>query len=154
MLSIEALGLTGNALAGAQALEAKFPGLQFTSGRRAVPDQARAMAGNIVLNRKWIGETYVDTLASRALQHWVDTNPQAKTAVAIAAGLTAVMTPWGDAMKALLSKHFSGQAFDLQPLAQGALANAVIAFIHTLPGLDKFLTREGGLIRWHLQFHN
>jgi hypothetical protein len=29
----------------------------FTSGRRDKDDQARAMASNVVKNRKWIGET-------------------------------------------------------------------------------------------------
>ena len=49
-----------------------------------------------------------------------------------------------------LSKHLSGDAFDVQPVT--ANADAIKADIRSLEGLDKFLDKEGGLIRWHAQF--
>src|SRR3569623_1135971 len=116
-MSIDHLELVGAAKSGAQALLVKFPEIVFTSGRRGVADQARAMASNVIKNRQWIAGTYVDTAESRALQHWIDAHPQAVTQGAIAAGLEQVMPPWSDTQRANVSKLFSGQAFDVQPVA-------------------------------------
>lgn len=150
-MDIDGLGLVGPARAGAVAVLAKFPDVVFTSGRREVADQARAMAGNVAVRRKWIEQTYAATPESASLQAWVDHHPEAKTAAQLAAGFTAIMAGWTDAQKGRLSKHFSGQAWDLQPMA-GPRGTAVKAFIRALPGLTKFLEKEGGLIRWHAQF--
>lgn len=147
------LDLAEPAYAAAVALERAHPDhVDFTSGRRGVQAQARAMAGNVVLNRKWIAETYVDTPASRMLQAWVDGHPQATTALAIEQGFSILMTSWSPTLRGELSKHFSGLAFDVRPLPPGPIANAVKATIRKLPGLVKFLEREGGLVRWHCQF--
>ena len=67
-------------------------------------------------------------------------------------GLAAIMAGWNDAQKSRLSKHFAGRAFDLQPMAPGVAANKVKAFIRALPGAPLFLEKEGGLLRWHVQF--
>jgi hypothetical protein len=151
-LAIPELDLAPAALNGATTLLAAHPGIVFTSGRRDVTAQARAMASNIVANRQWVAETYKATPERAALQDWVDAHPAANTQAAIADGLAAVMAPWNDVQKGRLSKHFSGQAFDLQPMAPGAAADAVKAAIHALPGAPLFLEREGGLLRWHVQF--
>lgn len=151
-MDIDHLGLVGPARAGALAIAAQFPEAQFTSGRREVADQARAMAGNVAVNRRWIEQTYSASAESRALQAWVNAHPDAKTAAALAAGFVTVMAHWSDEQKARLSKHFSGQAWDLQPMAPGPRATACKAAIRKLPGLTKFLEKEGGLIRWHAQF--
>lgn len=132
-------------------LTVQFPAVRFTSGRRAVPDQARAMAGNVVKNRQWIAQTYVPTAESQRLQLWVSRNPQADTAAEIAAGLAGIMANWTDAEKAHLSKHFSGEAFDVQPVP-GPAGTPIKAAIRKLPGVKKFLEKEGGLVRWHAQF--
>ena len=50
-----------------------------------------------------------------------------------------------------MSKHFSGEAFDVQPVP-GSKGEAIKAAIRKLPGLVKFLEAEGGLVRWHAQF--
>lgn len=142
----EELNLEPTAATAAAALLAAHPGVVFTSGRRGVAEQASAMASNIVRNRQWIVQTYVGTPESHSLQSWVDTNPNVAEQANIAAGLAAIMTPWTDAQKAALSKHFSGQAFDVQP---GSCPEEAI---RALPGLTKFLTGEGGLVRWHAQF--
>ncbi|ATQ43532.1 hypothetical protein [Caulobacter mirabilis] len=148
---IDELELAPRAKAAALALKRAHPTVIITSGRRSAPDQARAMAGNIARNRQWIAQTYVSHAESRALQAWVDAHPQARTRDTIAAGLLSVMNSWTDAQKGRLSKHFSGEAFDIRPVA-GAAGAEIKRTIRALPGLTKFLEREGGLIIWHAQF--
>ena len=150
-MNSEQLGLAPNALAAARALQTAHPNVVFTSGRRTVDQQASAMASDIVANRKWISETYVATPQRTQLQAWVDANPSARTQAAIAQGLAAIMSAWTDAEKGAVSKHFSGEAFDVQPVP-GPPGEAIVATIKALPGLTKFLTLEGGLVRWHAQF--
>lgn len=150
-MDIDALDLAPVADRAARELLAKCPDVRFTSGRRGVEDQARAMAGNVVSNRRWIEQTYTASPEAVTLQTWVTNHPEAKTREAIAAGLTAIMLKWDDKRKGRLSKHFSGEAFDVQPVADPRGAQ-IKAAIRTLPGLQKFLEREGGLIRWHAQF--
>ena len=151
-MDVSDLDLAEPALAGATRLQHQFPNIVFTSGRRTVTDQARAMASNVVHNRDWIAQTYRATPERAELQAWVDTHPQATTRAALQAGLKHVMDGWTDKQKDKLSKHFSGLAFDVQPLPNGATATAVKAAIRALPHLVKFLETEGGLVRWHAQF--
>ncbi len=147
---IEALILNETARQAAYDLKAKHPEVVFTSGRRDKADQARAMASNVVKNRNWIAQTYKPTPVSAACQKWVDSNPQAKSADVIKAGLLSVLNQFGDPELRRLSKHLSGDAFDVQPVTQNA--EQIKADIKALVGLDKFLDKEGGLIRWHAQF--
>jgi hypothetical protein len=135
----------------AQAVLALDPELVITSGRRKVEDQARAMSQNVARNRRWIAQTYITTTGSRELQAWVDAHPLVVKPQAIEAALAEIMHDWSDAQKAALSKHFSGQAFDLNPLPAGPHADQVAGRIHVTPGVVKFLTMEGGLRRWHVQ---
>jgi hypothetical protein len=148
--AIEALNLRGTAKNAAYELKKLHPSVKFTSGRRGKDDQARAMASNVVENRKWIEQTYVSTTVSKACQKWVDDNPDKKTKDSIAAGLLAVMDAHTDADLAKLSKHLSGDAFDVQPVETNA--DAIKKTIRGLTGLDEFLEKEGGLVRWHAQF--
>lgn len=151
-MEVAELELEGQAHAGAVALKAAFPEVVFTSGRRGVQAQAHAMASNIVKNRAWILETYRTTAMAQELQSWVNRHGECTTVDQITAGLVACMSTWTDADKALLSRHFSGQAFDVQPF-DGGNSDAIKAFIRSLSGIDKFLEREGGLVRWHAQFN-
>ena len=146
-MTIDDLDLEPIAKKAATILQNKFPELEFTSGRRTIPEQAHAMAANVVKNRKWIGQTY---LAAAKLQQWVDQHPEATTVDQISAGLAQVMNtmPEEDLLK--ISRHLTGRAFDVRPVT--ANAAAIKAFIQTLPGLNKFLEKEGGLVRWHAQF--
>ncbi len=107
------------------------------------------MAANSVHHRKWIAQTYVPTAERDALQRWIDNNSQAVTQAAISAGLESIMNGWTDDQKARVSLRFSGQAFDVQPVANG---EAIKATIRKLPNLRKFLESEGGLRRWHADF--
>lgn len=63
----------------------------------------------------------------------------------------ALMVDWDDRRKGRLSKHFSGMAFDVQPV-DGPAGDKIKAAIRKLPGLTRFLEKEGGLVRWHAQF--
>jgi hypothetical protein len=148
--AIDALQLRGHAQAGAYALKAQHPSVVFTSGRRFPSDQARAMASNVALNPKWIAQTYKASAASQACQAWVDAHPDC-TKAQIEAGLLGVFATLPDAELLKLSKHLTGDAFDVQPVQAGA--EAIKQAIRGLAGLDVFLEREGGLIRWHAQFH-
>lgn len=147
---IEALNLRGAARTAAYALKKVHSSVRFTSGRRNKDDQARAMASNVVLNRGWIEQTYAASAVSRACQKWVDKNPDKTTKEDVQAGLLSVLNQATDAQLALLSKHLSGDAFDVQPVEINA--DAIKKTIRLLKGLDRFLEKEGGLIRWHAQF--
>jgi hypothetical protein len=148
--AIEGLGLSAGAKAAAYELKKQFPSVVFTSGLRDKDEQASAMASNVVHNRLWIDQTYVDTVASRACQKWVTDHPEAKTQAQIAAGLRETLDGLSDDELNALSYHLSGDAFDVQPVAEDA--EKIKAAINELPGLHKFLDKEGGRVVWHAQF--
>jgi hypothetical protein len=148
--AIEALDLAPVAKAAAYELKRLHPRVVFTSGRGDKAGQARAMASNVVKNRKWIVQTYKASDACAACQKWVDDHPEATTQAQIQDGLLSVFNRLADNQLGVLSKHLSGNAFDVQPVDQGA--EAIKASIRGLKGLDLFLDREGGLTRWHAQF--
>jgi len=147
---IEALDLGVTARHAAYELKKVHPSVIFTSGRRNKRDQARAMSENVILNRKWIEQTYAQTIARDNCQKWVDDNPDKMTQEEIESGLANVIDALPDAELAKLSKHLSGEAFDVQPVTEDA--DKIKATIRNLPGLKVFLDMEGGLIRWHAQF--
>jgi hypothetical protein len=148
--AIEALNLAATAKTAAYALKKAHPSVTFTSGRRSKEDQARAMASNVVKNRKWIEQTYAVSDLRKSCQDWVDNNPDKKTQADIAEGLLAQFNAVTDAVLGTFSKHLSGEAFDVQPVDKDA--DAIKATIRGLSGLGKFLESEGGLVRWHAQF--
>lgn len=150
-MSVDDLDLVPYAKQAAIKLQSDFPEVVFTSGRRNVTQQANAMAGNIVLKRNWIANTYVASKERDDLQAWVDANPTATTAEAIAAGLAGIMSNWTDDQKSRFSRHFSGQAFDVHPVT-GSRGDTIKTAIKSLPNLRKFLDSEGGLVIWHSDF--
>jgi hypothetical protein len=91
----------------------------------------------------------VKTTIRDACQKWVDDNPDKKAKAEIEQGLLEVLNQYTDAQLGVLSKHISGMAFDVQPVEGG---EDIKASIKALEGLDKFLEKEGGLVRWHAQF--
>jgi hypothetical protein len=147
---IEALNLSPIARKGAYLLKQIHACVKFTSGRRTKEDQARAMAGNVVENRKWIEETYRKTSITTRCQKWVDENPDRKTHKEIQEGLLSVFNCVSPAELGELSKHLSGDAFDVQPVEKDA--DAIKQTIRDLPGRETFLDKEGGLVRWHVHF--
>lgn len=146
-MTIEELQLAPTAKNAATILQSKHPNLEFTSGRRGVFQQAHAMANNVVINRRFIEQTYI---AGAKLQQWVDQHPHARTVDEITAGLEQTMNAMPESERTRISRHLTGRAFDVRPVT--ANAEAIKADIRGLPGLNKFLEREAGLIRWHAQF--
>jgi hypothetical protein len=146
---IDQLDLSATAKTAAQQLKKAHPEIVFTSGRRDVAGQAHAMASNIVSSgdRKWIEKTYA---AAGTLQKWVDDHPKATTVEDISAGLKGLLDTMTDTDRAKISKHLSGDAFDVQPQTKDAAK--IKADMAALPGATKFLSQEGGLERWHVQF--
>ena len=149
--AIEKLLLRSIARAAAYELKRLHPQVVFTSGRRDKAAQARAMAENCVGRPNWISQTYTPNKASQACQQWVLSNPQATTAQEIAAGLLVTMNTLTDTELGQMSRHLSGDAFDIQP-TEPDTAN-IKETIRALPGLRTFLDREGGLVRWHAEFN-
>jgi hypothetical protein len=156
--AIESLSLSAVAKEAAYELKKRHPSVVFTSGLRNKADQARAMASNVVGERRWIKKTYSESTARDACQKWVDQNPQAKSKPEIAEGLKRVLDCFTDAQLGALSRHLSGNAFDVQPVEKGgeeiketlrSLANGAKKHGHKHA---KFLDKEGGLTRWHIQF--
>ena len=148
---IEKLNLRDTARRAAYTLKFKHPQVVFTSGRRNKADQARAMSQNVATKHDWIAATYAVNKASTACQAWVDANPQATTAAAIEAGLLGVLNALSDAELGQLSRHLSGDAFDLQPVEPETAG--IKDTVRTLAGLRQFLESEGGLLRWHVEFN-
>jgi hypothetical protein len=150
--SIESLNLSPTAKKAAEQLLKEYPhDIVFTSGRRDPAGQAHAMAGNVVKKRDWIEKTYASNDASKACQKWVDDHPEAKTQKQITAGLLETLKALGP-KAGQMSKHLSGDAFDIQPVKDKDKAEAIKKTIKELPGVKQFLDKEGGLEIWHVGF--
>lgn len=145
------LDLTPEAEAVARNLQERFGEMVvFSSGRRGRVEQARAMAHNVVRGgRQWIAATYRPSAPSLALQKWVDMHPAVTDVSRLTSGFAAVLARFGAAELATLSKHFTGDAFDLEPVPEPSGA-VLHAYLSTHPGI-RFLDHEGGLVRWHVQ---
>jgi hypothetical protein len=150
--AIEGLNLTRETRDLAYELKDRFPTVRFTSGRRNVSGQLRAMAGNVVKVRSFIKQVYKDSPLVRALQAWVDAHPEATTEAQIQAGLQSVANTFPIADVEALSKHTAGQAFDVQPV-NGDLGNQITNFLRdkAINNGGKFFNREANQRRWHYQ---
>lgn len=147
------LGLVGRVNQFAMDLKRSHPDVVFTDGLRMRADQARAMAKNIALaGLSWVEKTYIDSEAKRAIVKWLKANPQYKSVDAIAIGLSDLMDTLTNDQLSALSKHFKGEAVDIQPVhgLTGVLLKQSIKHLCKKHGL-KFIKREGGLERWHVQ---
>jgi len=143
--AIRVLELEPDVAAKALVLKVRCPGVVFTSGRRSIPQQARAMARNTLSQRNFIAETYADCAAKRALVAWLEAHPHTRTLPQIAAGFEAVLNALPAAELLHISRHLTGRAFDVKP---GSCTQEAALALRP----EKFLTREAGLARWHLQF--
>jgi len=115
-MTLDELDLSEKAHAAAAALLAAHPQVVFTSGRRDLAGQAHAMASNVVHNRDWIEQTYAATPQRNALQACVDNCAAGAGQADFTAALLATMDDWTDADLSHVSKHLSGDAFDVQPV--------------------------------------
>ena len=142
-------GLRGDALDVMRAMLALFPGVQVTSGKRSLEEQAAAMAANESIKRGWIAATYVDSTAKRACVDWCREHPKA-TRKALQSGLLSVLRGLLPSELASLSLHLSGDAFDVHPdKARPEIAKWL--FAESVARGGKFIENEGGLWRWHWQ---
>jgi hypothetical protein len=161
-MNIDQLRLSPAAKKGALFIFGKHPYVIFTSGRRDVMEQAHAMACNVVVDPKWVYRTY---LRGAPLQTAIDSYrlmARPWTVQAIEDVLLTAMHQLTDAELRGLSRHYTGDAFDIKPLLdntggptpQGEAVLDTIQFMKRDPsfGVEKFLTKEGDLIRWHVQF--
>lgn len=108
------------------------------------------MASNVVLNRRWIEQTYAKSRARDNCQKWVNDNTQIKTKEEMEEGLLGVLNQLSQEELSRFSKHLAGEAFDVQPVEQNA--DRIKDTIRNLQGVTKFIDKEGGLVRWHVQF--
>lgn len=161
-MNIDQLRLAPSAKKAAIYLKERHPYIIFTSGRRDIMEQAHAMACNVVTDPKWIYRTYV---RGAPLQTAIDRyRLQARpwTVNAIEDVLLQAMNALSDDELRGLSRHFTGDAFDIKPILDNTLqplpeGHAVLDTIRAMmkdpsTDMEKFLSKEGDLIRWHCQF--
>lgn len=142
---IDALHLEPDVAQKALELKQKAAGVMFTSGRRSIEDQARAMAGNLAKDRGWMTKTYAASDTKRQLQSWLDDHPEATSRGDIADGLASVFHSLPAAQASRFSEHMTGRAFDIQP---GSAPEAVVRALDPV----HFFTHEGGRTIWHVDF--
>lgn len=160
-LSIEEMKLSPNAKRAAEAVQAAHPSAVFTSGRRDVYGQARAMAHNVVRH----GSRWLDIYKQRAmvekLQAWCLANlDKMASEKQVAGGFYNVLVtefPGGLTM----FPHCRGDAFDLAyPMLENGCpdepeADALCQTLESLPaemGLQQVLRRERGVLVIHAAF--
>ena len=161
-LTIAEMQLAQNAKRAAQMVLDMHPGIIFTSGRRDLRGQARAMAENTIRHGVgWLNSTYKNKEMVGQLEEWMEANLEKtastqhmtegfyQTLVSLQAGRLAQFP------------HCRGDAFDIQcpRFADGrideASVNAIKRTIEALPvelGLQLILTHEGSLRIVHAQF--
>lgn len=149
------LGLIGNARRAAHELKKDHPDVVFTSGRRTIGEQAHAMATNVVNGggRDWIKQTYKPSNVAMACQRWIDANPDSVSIRAVAKGLMSVFARFDNKELGKISKHLTGQAFDVRPVPglQGQLV--LMSLRDTVKRYGGvLLEKEGGVVVWHAQF--
>lgn len=134
----------------ARELELAFPGMiVWTSGRRTVYDQAKAMAVNHLDDPlRYMKKTYVQ--GARFIE--------ALEMAPVTGSVQGVTNIFYELMirnpEIVHSPHYDGRAVDLKPMEDTdgdptPDGQKVILWIKTCPDTDDFRTREGTLPRWH-----
>lgn len=134
----------------ARELDLAFPGLiVWTSGRRTVYAQARAMAVNHLDDPT----TYMKKTYLRGVEFI-----QALEMAPVASSVDGVTNIFYELMirnpGIVHSLHYDGNAVDLEPMEDSdgdptPDGQKVILWIKTCPDTDDFRTKEGTLPRWH-----
>ena len=148
------LNLTGSALYAATKIKERFPNVVFTSGTRTLDSQARAVAQNIyrLQDSGWVSATYRDSAFIRKLNQEIINNwASIKGNESIILQTVKRVFDNDNAGAKLMSKHLIGYAFDLR--VNCVNYDELNSFVKTLPGFNQFLTREGGLAVWHIEFN-
>jgi hypothetical protein len=161
-LTIPAMQLAPNARCGAELVLAAHPDACFTSGRRDLGGQARAMAKNVIrYGSAWLKDTYRDPALVSLLMTHTEEHPEQQTEVKLLA--KGFYDTLSEHYAGQLTKfpHLRGDAFDLAwpRLADGqidrAKGQAICTTIETLPvelGLKLLLKKEGRLDVIHAEF--
>lgn len=165
-LTIDEMDLQPNTRRAAEIIQAEYPNVWFTSGRRTMEDQARAMAQNAVLvGPTWIIDTYSarrPRLVKALMTHLAENPHRANDVVALTEDFYTILkedfTP-----EFMTFPHFQGRAIDCR---WPRLKNGEIDFeegkklcyiirnlkkIHRIP-LQLLLEKEGGLYVIHSQY--
>lgn len=151
MKTIEELDLDAIMKSRAEELRARCPWVIYTSGRRNLYDQARAMAQNHIADpQAYLRKTYRN--GKMFLAAIVDMAPVDQRSVEkVAAAIRGVFTEHPDVLR---WKHRDGTCVDIQPMEDAfgeptEKGRAVVSFIQNCPDTVLFIMREGGLRRWH-----
>ncbi len=134
----------------ARELETSFPdAIHWTSGRRTMYAQARAMAVNhlhdparYLVSQYREGHRFLNALETTMHSNSVE-------------GVTNVFYELIIKNPDIIhSTHYTGNAVDLQPIEDSngiptEIGHRVITWINECPDTDDFRTREGTLPRWH-----
>lgn len=162
-MEIEALDLSPHVRHAAELLQAAYPDVVFTSGRRDARGQARAMAANTIrYGVGWLGQTYTNQAMVQQLEAWMEGHLE-QTASVAQMGEGFYQTLVRDQAGHLLQfPHCRGDAFDVacprysDGRIDEARTSAIKQFLERLPPesrLEKVLTREGQHRVIHAQFH-
>lgn len=159
-MTIDELNLNPNPRRAAEAIQRLHPDIVFTSGRRDLHAQARAMARNVFRDPLFMEVTYKPGRAKMLLEHWLREHPDA-TEQDMVEGFTVVLGGMEQLALAQLSRHFSGDAWDAAypKLDDGndddAEAAAIKQDLMALSpdfGVEKVLLKEGSIKVIHAQF--
>lgn len=160
MANVDMIGtLTGDAFTVAAELCAKFPAVVLTSAKRAVEDQARAMAQNCAVQPLWIlggktqdgtqvDGTYLWSRAAQLLHNW-SASHVGNSAAQLCVDFSRILKALPVSEMGKISKHLAGLAFDVQPSGDDSVKEFLRAAAVQHGG--RFLEKEGGLVRWHWQ---
>jgi len=161
-LTIEEMQLAPNAKRAAQLTRAAHPGVVFTSGRRDVRGQARAMAENTIRHGVgWLNSTYKNKEMVQQLEDWMEEHlDQTASSKQLAEGFYQTLVTM-QAGRLAQFPHCRGDAWDIHcpRFADGRIDELSVSLIRrtieALPvplGLQLIVTREGEHRVIHAQF--
>lgn len=152
LITLDALGLEPKTYAIAAELVVECPYVRFTDGLRTLTDQAQRMAQNTVRRRDWIALTYIRSRPVDELIAWVKSHPSATTENALVSGFLPILRHYTTSELRHVSKHLSGEAFDVQP-EDGVSGEKICSVLRqkALSYGGRFLEKEGGMRIWHFQ---
>ena len=160
-LTIQEMRLTSTAAQAALMVLKLHPEAVFTSGRRDIMDQARAMAQNAVrYGSGWLASTYKDQRIVNCLMTYMEENPEQCSNSQVLSQRFHEQLQEHFAADLLKFPHVRGDAFDIQyPRLKNGLhdvstADRIMATIRQLPEygipLEWVTDREGKLRVIHM----
>lgn len=162
-LTIQEMRLSPNAAKAAALVLRIHPEAVFTSGKRDVLDQARAMATNVVrYGPVWLNDTYKNKAIVKVLMTYTEEHKEAASSVALLSQgfYNELMEHFSGHL--MQFPHVRGDAFDIAwPKLQGGMIDQIAGerickTIEALPGefgLELLLRKEGEHRVIHAQFN-